>query len=206
MSKKHREPKFSGALAEPIYPLTTYPLDTPADREKWRERVIGNLLGKLDLLLDHYQLDRSDPNRWHNLSFKLAFDFVPGMKIEATRPPGPGRKRTWQAGLGADLLSAVNRTVSERSIGIEAAIAHLRKSDPKWRSFTTQNLAARLREARRRDRLHKRQIAELLANTGPILLADLGKVSSPPVEQGRLTGGLFGLGESVLRNRRKSEP
>jgi hypothetical protein len=199
MPKKRRDPKFSGPLAEPIYlPAWLGVPDGPEYEENWK-RVRGSWVHKSLLLLNHYRIERSDPDCWRKLSFNLALDFIPGMQLESSLPPGPGRKRTWQAGLGAKLLRAVEHTMQERSLGIEAAIEYLRKSDDTWRPYTPQNLAARLREHKRRSLFMKKQIAELLAAGGPLSLARLGAADgvSPPSAPKNLMGGLFGIEEST---------
>src|SRR4051812_19680801 len=100
MPTRRPKPKFSGALAEPIYdPVSTGVLAMPDDAERHEKRVVAKLKAKHELLLDHYGIDKSGPNKWYILSLRLALDCVPGMKVYLDPPPKPGRKRTWKAGL-----------------------------------------------------------------------------------------------------------
>jgi hypothetical protein len=199
MPTRRPKPKFSGALAEPIYvPNPGGLLALPEDEELRKARIGGQLRGKLELLLDHYRIDKTDPDCWFLLCLRLAVDFVPGMQIEDAPPLKPGRKRTWQAGLGNDLMLAVQKEQAERSgCSIKQTINYLRKHDPRWHPYSPGNLVTRLREAKRKDRRHQALMSQLLADSGPhISLADIA-LAYRRANPESLTG-LFGLGAAGL--------
>src|SRR5690242_3931157 len=106
MARKRQVPKFPGELAEPIYEPTHSGglLGMGISEEEWKKRVITKITAKLFRFMDHYRIDYTDPQAWRNLSFNLALDFVPGFTIETLPPPKPGRRKTWQAGQGEELL------------------------------------------------------------------------------------------------------
>jgi hypothetical protein len=198
MPAKRPKPKFSGALAEPIYePVSSGLLAMPDDEERHRERVVDKLKEKHEMLLDHYTIDKSNPDKWYILSIRLAIDYVPGMEVYLDRPPKPGRKRTWKAGQGAELLHAVEAVMQQQPYSkISNVIAQLRRSTH-WSGFTPQNLATRLREEKRKRRLHRMKMSQLLSGPGPYSIAQLaeayfaGQVAHTPVL------GIAGLGQSV---------
>src|SRR5262245_39579315 len=114
MATKRKPPKFAGLLAEPIYERSFRGVvGLPDDEEKWKARILGRLEGKLELLLEHYNIDPEDNDRWWLLSLQLGLDFVPGMRIEKAPPTRRGRKPTWRAGDDRELLRAVQDIVRE---------------------------------------------------------------------------------------------
>jgi hypothetical protein len=193
MGKKYTAPKFAGALAEPIYePVSRGVLQLPDDSKHWEEAVLSQLMCKLALLLRHYEIDASDPDRWLTLSFRLGRAFVPGMKVVASPPPKRGRKRIWKAGKGDTLISAVHRARGVEKITISQAIAQLRRSDPTWREFSQQSLETRYREAKRDQLAHRKEIDAAMALFFPKSPAGLAEQNDAGTRRSQM-GGVFGL-------------
>jgi hypothetical protein len=172
MARKRRAPDYTGALAQPIYldpddykyagglgQLT----DPNVVEKKMREMMQKQAFEKMQLLFKHYEIDPSDEQRWQALAFSLAITHVPGLQV-ASRPK-PGRKPTWKTGLGDELVRAKSRTGK----GTKEAIADLRK-EPKWKKYSAQNLEARYREARARQKvlasLHEAWLNEINIGLG----------------------------------------
>lgn len=197
MSQKSVGPKFAGPLNEPIFERLGGGLLGIPTAEDVKDRVFERQVEKMFLLLDHYKIDRSDEKCWLLLSFSLASGFVPGMRVVDAPPSKPGRKRTWKAGLGSDLVEAVENLRRQQSIPISEAIRLLRRTESKWSAYTPQNLVTRHREAQRERLLRKRAVAGLMANQHAMSLANLAEIYY--AQQGRLppgqrTSGHYGLG------------
>jgi hypothetical protein len=186
MPRKIPLPKFLGALAEPIYEPLGGVLGL--DSEQRKARITASWVAKLDLLLDHYEIDRSATNRWELLSIMLALDFVPGMRVEAVLRARRGRKKTWKAGLGDDLVRAVNERLTEKPTPISRVLDDLRMSDPRWKRYPRQTLGARFREAKHAQRRRRQEIAQLLSGDGFMSLANLGKAFSADARMGDILG------------------
>ena len=153
MARRRRAPKYAGALAQPIYVDQYYewvgPLGQP--REPNLAAINKQALEKMQLLFRHYEIDPNDEQRWQALAFSLALTHVPGLQL-ASRPK-PGRKPTWQTGLGDELVRAVEAVKSRAGNGTAEAIAELRKEPGgKWKTYTAQSLGARYRESRARQK------------------------------------------------------
>jgi hypothetical protein len=204
MPRKRVSPTFSGPLAKPIYePIVGGVLAFPHDEEVRRKRIVAEWVTKLQLLPDHYGIDRSDPKLWELTCLYLALDFVPGMQIVASPPPKPGRKRTWQAGLGDDLVRAVQERLTAKPSRVGVALDDLRASDPRWRCFPRQTLGARFRDAKRAQRHRREEIAKLMAGDGGFL--SLATLKSEYDARSARLGGLFGLGEPSLATSGQSD-
>jgi hypothetical protein len=152
MARKRRAPNYTGALAQPIYVEDHYKftgglgqpileLDVASGKRAMEE--------KMRLLFEHYKIDPSDEQSWLNLAMSLAFAHVPGLQL-ANRPK-PGRKSTWKTGLGDEFVRAVEDVKFRTGKSIKEAIAELRK-EPKWKKYSAQNLGARYRETRARQK------------------------------------------------------
>ena len=191
-----RPPKFSGRLSEPIYePIGGGVLGLPS-QENVETRIFDRQFDKLFLLLDHYKIDRESKNCWILLSFRLANDFVPGMQVVDAPPTKAGRKRTWKAGLGADLLDDVEKVRQQHNMPISGAIQHLQRSDPKWKRYTPQNLETRRREAHRERLIRRRAMVNLLAIGRSLSLPNLADADHSGAAT-PLWSGLFGLGAAA---------
>jgi hypothetical protein len=155
MARKRRAPNYTGALAQPIYLEDHYKF-TGGLGQPIRELDIAAMRKRADenmrLLFEHYKIDPSDEQSWRKLAMRLVAAHVPGLQI-ANRPK-PGRKPTWTTGRGDELVRAVEDVQSRTGkCTEEEAIAELRKEPGgKWKTFTPQNLGARYREARARQR------------------------------------------------------
>jgi hypothetical protein len=150
------KPKYTGALAQPIYVELPGLLDQDPDplKEMWQTRVAEKML----LLFKHYKIDPSDEQRWEKLALQLACGHVPGLQL-AFRPK-PGRKSTWKTtGLGDDLVRAVEDVKSQTGMRTQGAICKLQKDKPgEWGRYTAASLGARYREAKR----HQEQFRKLV--------------------------------------------
>jgi hypothetical protein len=139
--------KYSGDLANPIYEPTVGLLRVP-----WKpgaqERIREQQYAKLMSLFDWYKIDRKAANSWSRLAACLAIEHVPGMRVVAESGPAWGRRPSWKAGLGNELLRQVAVVQRDEACGFARAIAILRRQ-PQWRKYSQQNLLTRHREARR---------------------------------------------------------
>ena len=92
------KPKYRSALNKPITPG----LINKARQNGFEEWLKSDIpkrkyLSKMLLLLQHYQIDPSSPNRWFILALELASDHVPGFEIaEYHRGPGRPRKKSFK--------------------------------------------------------------------------------------------------------------
>jgi len=148
MARKRRAPNYTGALAQPIYLEDHYkftgglgqPIQEPdvaaIRSERWE---------KMPMLFEHYKIDPSDEQSWRKLAMSLALAHVPGLQV--VNRPKPGRKSTWKAGLGDELVRAIDDVKSRTGMRTKDAIAEL---GGRWKTYTRQHLAARYWEALRR--------------------------------------------------------
>jgi hypothetical protein len=136
------KPRFTGFLNDPIitYPfLEFFVLDYEnaadeferdefiAKHERWLESIHEERLEKLVLLLRHYDVARDDPDRWRRLAFRMALDFVPGMRVEYEIPRQRGRPRKWKGELGKIFYRHIQAINKERGRGVRDAIRTLLK-------------------------------------------------------------------------------
>ena len=75
------------------------------------ERAV-ELRTKLNLLFDHYQINRSAAKKWRLLAEELAKDFVPGSQIKIT--PSRGRHRKWNEYTHARLYWEVQKIIDKK--------------------------------------------------------------------------------------------
>jgi hypothetical protein len=128
---------------------------SPEDQERFgREEVSRNVVaqvGKLFLLLDHFQIPRASYLRWFHLAFHLARQHVPGMKIVSGPNPRRGPKGKWrETQLDSELIVAVTAVKLARRRGAADAIRILRKREPNvWGRFDEGSLRTRYYEALR---------------------------------------------------------
>jgi hypothetical protein len=134
--------RFTGFLNEPIitYPLLEFfalEYESAADdferaqlieqHERWLESIYDERLEKLALLLKHYGIEREDPRCWKRLSFRMAQDFVPGMRVEYELPRQRGRPRKWKGEFGDIFYRQIQAITKERGRGVRDAIRTLLK-------------------------------------------------------------------------------
>jgi hypothetical protein len=179
--------KYTGALAEPIYETAVSSLEKLgcSEAHDCLARIKASHVAKLFLLFDWYKFDPDAKDAWVSLAFRLALDHVPGMDVVSSPKPRRGRKKSWQDGLGFELIREVEALQKRTAtpMGYREAIRLLKKNDPKkWRP-TQASLETRHREAKRRyERI--RPITEALLRQPP--------VNAPAVVL--KMGGLFGKG------------
>lgn len=85
-----------------------------AERHGWAVRTAlvdaATAAPKMLLLLDHYGIERSEPERWFVLALRLAMDHVPGFQAEVPR----GRPHEWSSTKLALLRLAIDQKLHER--------------------------------------------------------------------------------------------
>lgn len=181
--------RYSGTLNEPMVSLGL--------RGQTLKEKLAKLINeeKIPALFEHYQVAPDDPTGWYQLAVKLALTHVPGFLI-ITTPKRRGRKRTWQAGLGDDLIRDVEAV--KRDMGLkttrEAIAALKRASDKGWTTYTRQSLETRHREAVKRN-LKRLQLARALMTPADGLFALGGSFAIPALpaaSEGLHPGGLSG--------------
>jgi hypothetical protein len=147
MARKRRAPKYTGALAQPIYLEDHYEysggLGQPNEPDE--AAITKEQVEKMRLLFKHYKVDLNDEQRWRNLAMSLALAHVPGLQVVSRPKPGP--KSAWKTGRGDLLVSAVEERKSRTGKSTTEAIAELQK-EPEWKRYTVENLGARYQEAR----------------------------------------------------------
>jgi hypothetical protein len=181
MTRKRPAPNYTGALAQPIYWEEHYKF-TGGLGQATQELDVGaiskRLAEKMLLLFEHYKLDPSDEESCLTLAMSLALAHVPGLQV-ANRPK-PGRKRTWKTGLDDEFGHAVEDVKFRTGKRTEDAIAEL-QNEPggKWKSYTRENLAARYREWRRRQKVLASQ-SEAWLNEIATAISSCGPSATPP--------------------------
>jgi hypothetical protein len=136
MARKRRAPDYTGALAERIY----------LHRHETVDQAMARTVRKIPLLFKHHKIDPSDAQSWQKLAVRLALAHVPGLQVSMRG----GRKRTWKAGQGDELVRAVEDVQSQTGMGTEDALVKLIENKlGMWKGFTVQNLGPRYREAKR---------------------------------------------------------
>lgn len=122
------EKKYKQELAEFVYEQNTFFME-----ERFR---------KLDLLFDHYDIDRNNPDRWFLLSMKLAINHVDGFWLEEDAQSG-GAPTLWDDRKLALLYFEVQKLIiskgSKSTHNPNWACGQLAKN-PKWNS-TQKTLA-----------------------------------------------------------------
>ncbi len=93
---------------------------------------------KMGLLLEHYGLERDDPNNWFLLAFYLAQQFIPGFQTETKARSG--RPRTWNSTWLTKLYLAVEEKkqvakTQKKRVTIENICHHLAKEEP-WKTLS----------------------------------------------------------------------
>jgi hypothetical protein len=155
MARKRRAPNCTDALAQPIYLEEHYKFTGglgQATQELDVAAISKRAVEKFWLLFKHYKIDPSDEQGCLKLAMSLALDHVPGLQVVFREKPGP--KPKWPTGLGDALVRAVEDVQSRTRCTEEEAIAKVREErGGKWKTFTPQNLGARYREARARQKV-----------------------------------------------------
>jgi len=195
--KRRRAPKYAGALAQPIYvDVELYPEATL--KEMCQTRAAENML----LLFKHYKINSSHEQSWEKLAFQLAFDHVPGLRLALRPKVGP--KPKWKAGLGDKLVRAVEDVKSRTGKRKEKdAIARLKEeSGAMWGHYTVENLGARYREARARQKVLASMddaLNEMIMGTGHAVPS----ATSRPREWGKMASGPTKIDARAKTSRRK---
>jgi hypothetical protein len=136
MARKRRAPNYTGALAERIY----------LDRNETVDQVMARTVPKIPLLFKHHNIDPSDRQSWQKLAVRLALAHVPGLQVSMR----VGRKRTWKAGQGNELVRAVEDMQTRTGMGVKGVLAKLKEDKfGVWRGFSVESLGPRYREAKR---------------------------------------------------------
>jgi hypothetical protein len=131
------------------------------------------------LLFKHYKIDSSEEQSWLKLAMSLALAHVPG--LQPANRPKPGRKSTWKTGLDDEFGHAVEDVKSRTGKRTGDAIAELQKEPGRmWKSYTRQNLAARYREWRRRQKVLA-SLNEAWLNEIATAISSCGPSATPPL-------------------------
>jgi hypothetical protein len=184
-----RKPRiYSGDLAKPIYVPLVRPnvagdssnrqpteLDAHARYRKMAEARYLQI-NKFLKLFEFYEIDSLNKLKWYQLALALAERHVPGFRVVYDVRPKTGRRRTWKAGLGDDLVRDVEALTAKRKMTIEDAIKKLRTDSSKWRRYTVPNLITRDREARREQKERDRLVSDLKKSG---LIAGFGGLTWP---------------------------
>src|SRR5947209_11483446 len=162
-----RKPQDTGELAEPIYiPKVAENKSYELEAEASYRKII-----KFHELFKFYKIDSPGMLKWYQLALALAERHVRGFRVIYDVRPKRGRRRTWKAGLGDDLVRDVEALTAKRKMTIEDAVKKLRTDSSKWRPYTVPNLITRYREVRREQKERDRLASEL---TKSGLIAGLG--------------------------------
>jgi hypothetical protein len=136
MARKRRASGYAGALAERIY----------LHRHETVEQVMARTVRKIPLLFKHHKIDPSDAQSWPKLAVRLALAHVPGLQVSMRG----GRRRTWKAGQGDELVRAVEDVQSRTGMRTKDVLIKLREDKLGiWKDLTVENLGPRYREAKR---------------------------------------------------------
>jgi hypothetical protein len=127
---------YTGALAEPIY----------LHRHETVDQAMARTVRKISLLFKHHNIEPSDAQSWQKLAVRLALAHVPGLQVSMR---GGGRKRTWKAGQGNELVRAFEDMQSRTGMRTKDVLAKLKEELGVWKDFSVENLGARYREAKR---------------------------------------------------------
>lgn len=105
---------------------------------------------KLGLLLEHYEIDKNDPDRWFLLSLALARNHVTGFQIK--EDGSAGRRVVWNENklvvLYFEVVQLIKSKNREPQYGISWACAQLVKR-PEWRNFEAKTLQTKYSEAKK---------------------------------------------------------
>src|SRR5262245_57001996 len=143
MARKRPASEYAGALAKRIY----------LDRKEPVDQAMERILRKIPLLFEHYKVDPHDKNCWQRLAVGLSLAHVPGLKVSMR---SGGRKRTWKAGQGDELVRAVEEVQSRTGDGIQDAFDKLKEDKlGKWKGYTVENLGSQIGRASCRERVKK---------------------------------------------------
>lgn len=158
-NEKNNSPAYSGALDTPVVfadpPLAAqvlgadHPDVEPAILEE-SGRVTQELLGKLPLLLDHFGVSRSAPDKWLQLSYRLARAHVPG--FQTVSPKKSGAPQDWGPLELSALYLEVQILTKRGMTAMDACRALVRLKDGTWRfprSRDAKTLYRRYQEARK---------------------------------------------------------
>ena len=136
MARKQPASEYAGALAERIY----------LRRHETVEQVMARAVRKIPLLFKHHKIDPRDAQSWQKLAVRLALAHVPGLQVSMRG----GRKRTWKAGQGDELVRAVEDMQSRTGMRTKDVFVKLREDKfGMWKDLTVENLGPRYREAKR---------------------------------------------------------
>jgi hypothetical protein len=132
-------PAFTGDLAEPLWfvkpaIMQVYEDDHPAVKEAMHSenlRMTKEVLRKLDLLIDHYKVERSNPYLWQMVVFRMAKQFIPGFQITAR--PVVGAPLDWGPVELAGLFLEVEALTKQGMSAMDACRTLLRAQDGSWR-------------------------------------------------------------------------
>lgn len=157
-NEKNNSPAYSGALATPIVygdpSLEAQILgeDDPVYEQELQveaAKATKAMLAKLPLLLDHFEVSRSAPDKWMQLSYKLARAHVPGFQVNKTKKAGA--PQDWGPLELASLHIEVERLAAEGMTAMDACralVARPERAQRFPRSMAATTLYRRYQEAK----------------------------------------------------------
>ena len=152
MAKRSR-PDFPGVLNEPILKGRIFlfglaPGDPDGERTAYEKRLEELRLEKLIKLMDYYKIKPPEKSPWYILAYRLACDFVPGMRVVDSLPRRGRPRGKWALELAHRFYDEVNAITAERpSASIPTAIGIVRNRSPKeWRRYSPKTLETRYYE------------------------------------------------------------
>jgi hypothetical protein len=152
-----------------MFDFGVVPGTTDQERSRaYQQRLERLRLDKLIELLKYYEIKRPEKHPWYMLAYRLACDFVPGMKVAHRLPTRGRRPQRWGLELAHRLFDEVEAIKAERpQLRTSPAIELLRKRNPKdWGRYKRNTLETRYYEIRK-----KRQDIQLMSARG--LLSDI---------------------------------
>jgi hypothetical protein len=158
--------KYKGELAEPIYePIGG--VNAEVMRAAAEARARDSQVKKIEALLAWYEIDPAAPDAWIKLAVTLALAHVPGLKVVHDLKRSRGRKKTWRAGLGIELVrdvEAVLKAKPPRTTTADAIRFLMKDKTRIWKDHTEPNLLTRHREARKEEQRRQIMVKSLKAS------------------------------------------
>src|SRR5262245_28863651 len=151
--KRANKSTYTGELATPIYEPVSLVGGLGGSKDEAEGRAQEQRLVKMEKLFDWYSIDPDEPDAGMCLAVTLALAHVPGMQVLHEPQKRRGRKRSWEDGLGSELVRDVDALRQNETMNDKQAIETLRNDKKsRWSSYSQANLIARHREARQVER------------------------------------------------------
>lgn len=105
------------------------------------------IIEKMGLLLDYYEIPRQSDERWFNLSLRMAHDYIPGFRLVQKRTKGA--KEKWNPSLQLKLFNAVQTFTNGSKTRTQAMACNSLINQEPWKSLckSAKSLRTRYTEA-----------------------------------------------------------